>query len=312
MEQGFVYRVGEESKVNPTVPEEKYVIWHIQGGLGKNIAATALVKDIKEKYNDRKFILVCSWPEVFLNNPNIDRVYQLGQTPYFYENYIENKDVIVFKHEPYYQTGHITRKNHIIQSWCELLGLEYKNQKPVIIPNYVQKMTKGMWTRNKPIMVIQTGGGPFDPKQGLYSWTRDMPVEVAQEVVKKFNNQYHIIQVTRPGGYELEGVERVENKLSNMELFALLVMSQKRVLIDSCLQHAASALNLPSTVLWIGTSAVNFGYQLHTNIQAKLPKKASQLIGSYVFDYQFQNNLHECPYLDVNEMFDINQLLSSI
>lgn len=139
-----------------------------------------------------------------------------------------------------------------------------------------------------------------------------MPVEVAQEVVKKFNNQYHIIQVTRPGGYELEGVERVENKLSNMELFALLVMSQKRVLIDSCLQHAASALNLPSTVLWIGTSAVNFGYKLHTNIQARLPKKASQLIGSYVFDYQFQNNLHECPYMDVNEIFDINQILSNI
>ena len=28
--------------------EKKYVIWHVQGGLGKNIAASSLTKDIKE------------------------------------------------------------------------------------------------------------------------------------------------------------------------------------------------------------------------------------------------------------------------
>ena len=28
--------------------KEKYFIWHIQGGLGKNVAATALIPSIKE------------------------------------------------------------------------------------------------------------------------------------------------------------------------------------------------------------------------------------------------------------------------
>jgi ribosomal protein L4 len=37
--------------------------------------------------------------------------------------------------------------------------------------------------------------------------------------------------------------------MSNYELFALLVASKKRVLIDSCLQHAAAAYKLASTVL---------------------------------------------------------------
>ena len=88
--------------------QEKYIIWHVQGGLGKNVAATALCKDIREQHKDRKFILVCSWPEVFLNNPYIDKVYNLGNLSHFYEKYIENKDVVIFKHEPYNQTGHIT------------------------------------------------------------------------------------------------------------------------------------------------------------------------------------------------------------
>ena len=48
------------------------------------------------------------------------------------------------------------------------------------------------------------------------------------------------------------------------------------------------------------------------NIIAKLPKKANQLIGSYLFDYQFENNMHECPYMDVKDMFNIEEIFKSI
>jgi hypothetical protein len=243
---------------------------------------------------------------------DVDRVYQLGQSPYFYEDYIENKDVIISKHEPYHQTDHITKKKHLIHNWCDLMGLEYKSQIPVIIPNYPQGMLLGLWKRNKPIMVIQTSGGPMDGQKYSYSWTRDIPIEIAQQIVKKYQNDYHVIQITRTDGYPLDGVERMDGKMSNMELFSLMVASEKRVLIDSSLQHAAAALNKKSTVLWVGTSPKVFGYNLHTNIEAKLPQRANQLIGSYTFDYQFENNIHECPYMNVKDMFDINEILRVI
>ena len=291
---------------------EKYIIWHIQGGLGKNIAATALCNDLKQQYKDRKLIMVVSYPEAFLSNPVVDRVYALGQSPYFYQDYIEGKDIILFRHEPYNQTAHVTKKQHLIHNWCDLLGIEYKNQQPVLFPNYPQRMTIGIWQRPKPVMVIQTGGGPMQGQKFSYSWTRDMPIEVAQEIINKYSQQYHIIQVTRPDGYQLPGAERIDGALSNMELFSLLVTSQKRILIDSCLQHAAAALKLQSTVLWVGTSPTVFGYSSHKNIIAKLPKKANQLIGSYLFDYQFENNMHECPYMDVKDMFNIEEIFKTI
>ena len=291
---------------------EKYIIWHIQGGLGKNIAATALCNDLKQQYKDRKLIMVVSYPEAFLSNPVVDRVYALGQSPYFYQDYIEGKDIVLFRHEPYNQTAHVTKKQHLIHNWCDLLGIEYKNQQPVLFPNYPQRMTTGIWQRSKPVMVIQTGGGPMQGQKFSYSWTRDMPIEVAQEIINKYSQQYHIIQVTRPDGYQLPGAERIDGALSNMELFSLLVTSQKRILIDSCLQHAAAALKLQSTVLWVGTSPTVFGYSSHKNIIAKLPKKANQLIGSYLFDYQFENNMHECPYMDVKDMFNIEEIFKSI
>lgn len=316
MEQGYVYNPVKKSVESPKKTEsikgEKYFIWHIQGGLGKNVAATALCKDLKEAYPDRKLIMVVSYPEIFLNNPYIDRVYQLGQTPYFYQDYIEGKDVIISRHEPYNQTGHVTMKKHLIENWCDLLGIKYTEQQPIVYANFVQRQLTGLWKRQRPTMVIQTGGGPGQGQKYSYSWTRDMPQDVAQAVVNKFRDQYHILHVTRPDGYHLDGVERIDSPLSNIELFAILVDAQKRVLIDSCLQHAAAAFKLQSTVLWIGTSPTVFGYKLHTNIVANLPKKANQMIGSYLFDYQFENNIHECPYMELKDLFDIDTVLRNI
>jgi ADP-heptose:LPS heptosyltransferase len=312
--QGYTYKGNSIKLEEPKVESDnskKYVIWHIQGGLGKNIAGTALVKDLKEAHPDRKLIMVVAHPEVFLNNPYIDRVYQINQCPYFYQDYIENKDVIIFKHEPYDQTGHITKTKHLIENWCDILNIKYTKQQPEIFVNYVQKMVTGLWQRSKPIMLLQTGGGPAN-QQYSYSWSRDIPIEIAENIVEKYKNEYHIIQVTRVDGYQLKDVERMDKPLSNMELFALLITSTKRILIDSCLQHAATSFKIPSTVLWIGTSPIVFGYDIHNNIKAKLGKRANQLIGSYLFDYQFENNAHECPYIDVNDIFNIEDIYKSI
>ena len=116
----------------------EYLVWHVEGGLGKNIAATSLLSSLKQKYPDRKIIMVVSYPEIFLNFPEVDRVYQAGNTPYFYEDYILDKDTLVFRHEGYFQNGHIHKQQHIIKSWCELLGLEYTGQTPVLLLTLAQ------------------------------------------------------------------------------------------------------------------------------------------------------------------------------
>jgi hypothetical protein len=110
----------------------KYVVWHVEGGLGKNIAATSLISAVKQKYKDRKLILVVSYPEVFLNHPDIHRVYRVGMVSYFYDDYIKDKDTIIFKHEPYFQSAHITKKKHLIENWCDLLDVKYEKQQPIL------------------------------------------------------------------------------------------------------------------------------------------------------------------------------------
>lgn len=287
--------------------QDKYVIWHVEGGLGKNVAATALTRSIKERYPDRKFILVCSYPEIFLNNPYIYRVYSMSNMPYFYEDYIKGKDVLVFKQEPYFQTGHITRQNHIIESWCEILDVPFTDQQPILFYNYMQSLSSNRWRRERPTLILQTCGGGFEENSD-YNWSRDLPFEIASNFVQRYSQDYHILHVTRKNGYQLQNVERIDYQLSNSDLFSILFNSQKRVLIDSSLQHAAAALQLSSNVFWIATSPVNFGYKIHNNIVAKEHPICNQLIGSYLFDYQFNNNAHECPYRSIEDMFDLEDI----
>jgi len=289
----------------------KYVVWHIEGGLGKNVAATSLISAVKQQYKDRKLILVVSYPEVFLNHPDIHRVYRVGMTSYFYDDYIKDKDTIVFKHEPYFQSDHIMKKKHLIENWCNLLGVKYEKQQPILYPNMIQKDVMFNWKRDRPTMILHTNGGPLE-QNTLYSWTRDMPYGIGQAIVEKYSNKYHIIQIGRDPGHALPGVEFVNIQMTNHELFSTLVLSDKRVLIDSSLQHAAAAMNLKSTVLWVGTSPKNFGYEMHSNIVAKPPKGNVKMIDSYLFDYSFEGISHECPYMDANEMFNINDIFKSI
>jgi hypothetical protein len=290
---------------------EKYIVWHIQGGLGKNIAATSLLTSLKEKYEDRKIVVVASYPEVFLNHSSVYRVYKLGNTQYFYDDYIKDKDTIIFRQEPYYQTNHILKKSHLIENWCDLLGIEYTNQTPSISLNLPQKRSITKWQREKPILVIQTNGGPLNSAQA-YSWTRDIPFDISQSLVKGFEKTHHIIQICKPSSRQLTGVEVVNGELSANDLFSILLASDKRILIDSCLQHAAAALNLKSNVIWVGTSPNNFGYDIHNNITPNLPTDTVKLIDSYLFDYSFEGPNHECPYMSIDEMFDINKLISLV
>jgi hypothetical protein len=288
--------------------DNKFLVWHIEGGLGKNIAATALLPDIAKQYKTRKIVVVASYPEVFLNHPDVYRVYRVGMTAYFYEDYILNKDTLVFRHEPYFQTGHILKQKHLVENWAELLGVSYKKQLPNLHLNMMQKKLPNIWQRQKPILLIQTNGGLFQGQALDYAWTRDMPIELANYIVDKIGKDYHVIQITRENSPQIPGAEIVNYPMSNMELFGLVAASEKRFLIDSCLQHAAAALNLPSTIFWVGTAPENFGYEMHTNIKALPPKGQTKMIDSYLFDYSFDGQLHECPYQDLSEMFDMNAI----
>ncbi len=290
-----------------------YSLFHVEGGLGKNIAATAVARCIKKNHPDRELIVVCSYPEVFLHLSFVHKVFRIGVTPYFYQEYIQDEKTKIFKHEPYFAESHIYKRKSLVETWCELYGLKYEGEQPELnISKRVQELVSMRFSRQKPIMLLHTNGGLFQGQERHYSWTRDMPKNIAEAVSMRFANEYHIMQICRTEFNIVAHAEGIIMPLSNLELFSLLYLSKKRLFIDSCMQHAAAALEMPSTVLWIATSPKIFGYKLHKNIQAKEPINKPKLPDSYLFDYDFNGNIHDYPYGVNEDLFDVKEIIESL
>lgn len=296
--------------------KEQYCIFDLKGGIGKHIAATAVAKCIKNNYPDRKLIVVCPYSDIFLNLSFVDRVYQLGNTSYFYQNYIEGKGSLIFSNEPYLTTTHVNKELPLIQSWCKMYGLIYSGEMPEITFNPLQKkISKEVWVKDKPTMVLHTNGGLITEDAKSYMWARDMPFDVAQAICDRYHKDYTIYQCTKVNSPKLNNAVVIQwdnqMRLSMLEFLSIILHSNKRVLIDSCLQHAAAALNLPSVVLWNGTSPDVFGYDLHANIETIKPHNF-KLPGSYLFDFDFNGVEHEYPFNENEQLFDIENIFEQI
>jgi hypothetical protein len=261
-------------------------------------------------------IVVCAWPELWASLPFVYRVFPLGNTQYFYEEYIDGKDSLVFANEPYFTTTHVNKTHRLVESWCMMYGIPYNGETPMLKINPEQKKAIRNFYEpkfeGKPFFLMHTNGGLYTSERP-YSWARDMPIDVAEKVAKHFKKTHFIMQVTRPSSPKIDGVFIRQEQLSNTELMGLLELTDKRLLIDSSLQHGAAAFNLPSAVLWNATSSVIFGHNIHDNIQAKEKPKKS-LPGSYLFDYQFDANENEFPYEDddLKDLYNVDQIIASL
>jgi hypothetical protein len=197
-----------------------------------------------------------------------------------------------------------------------MYGLNYNGELPELKFNKLQyDLSQKYWSRNKPIMVIHTNGGLMSTDAKPYSWTRDMPFDLAQDLVNHYKKDYHVFQSTKMNSPKLEGAEHIfatqQKGLSLMEYFSVLLHAKKRILIDSSMQHAAAAMKRSSTVLWNGTSPTVFGYDQHDNISTQVPYDF-KLPGSYLFDFDFNGNEVEYPYGSDVKLYDRDQIIASV
>jgi ADP-heptose:LPS heptosyltransferase len=282
-------------------------IFHITGGLGKHILSSSVVNSFKHTYPDKNIIISSSYPDIFSNNPNVTESLSLNRNQYFYKNYIFEKDCEIFAQEPYKQTTHIKKEKHLISTWCDMLNIPNISPPTLHINFREHERVAELCSKynDKPILVFQPFGGPQN--QLPYCWARDIHPSVAQYLVDNLSKKYHILHICNPHHPKLNNCIRIDDRLSPNTLFAILQFSTERILIDSCLQHAAFALNLPSIVFWVATAPDLFGYDLHKNI---LPKsiESNGHINSYLFDYEISGNIPECPYMNPQEIYDQEKL----
>jgi hypothetical protein len=287
------------------------VIFQINGGIGKCILSTIVCRQIKKEYPDSQLITISGYPEVFLNNPNVDRAFAFGQANYFYQDYIENKDFIFLGHDPYLEAGHLKQAEHLSHTWCKMFGLDVpENKNPdLFLTDRERQFFSNKFVSDKPILLLQTNGGAAQ-QELKYSWARDIPFKVVNRVIQEFKDKYNIVHIRRDDQPAFEGTIHVSD---NFRALAVLIeLSSKRLLIDSFAQHSAAAMGKKSTVCWVVNTPVVFGYDVHDNIVANQFSKKPELRHSFLQKFDISGNLLEFPYNNEEEIFDVEKIIESL
>lgn len=284
------------------------IVFQIDGGLGKNIMATALCKGFKKKYPKDTLIVVTPYTDVFLNNPYVDKLYNSNEFTDFYIKYVKDKDVRVYIQDPYHHNNFQTSKEHLLKTWFNMFDLEYNGEMPEFYLTKVEREHISQFYRlDKPILLLHTNGGP--PNGISYNWARDMPESLVFPIIEEFGNDYSIIQIRR------EDQLAYPNILSSMDTYrnigVLIEMSQKRLFIDSFAQHLSAALNKPSTVLWVTTKPEVFGYDMHNNIRANKPNLPIKYQYMYQ-EFSLTEPISLLPYRDTRDMFNVNEIIKTL
>jgi hypothetical protein len=292
--------------------KESFSVIHCEGGIGKNILATAVISSLKSTDPERNIIVVTAWPQVWFNNPNVYQIYPIGQSANFYKNFIKDKDTKIFRIDPYHTEDYILNKKHLIDIWCDLVGAKNNGVGPKLffspleLQSIQNKILNGV---TKPIFLLHTNGGGAGPHARPYSWYRDLPIQNAQEIVEYFKNDYHIYQLGYEGQVKLQGTNPLQ--LDTREVLATPLFCRKRLLIDSFSQHSAMAFGQKSVVCWVGNKPEVLGYDFHINIKPNVEPVFDTLHSSYLDDADIGGNPIQFPY-DRLKIFDSNEIINNL
>ena len=287
----------------------------VEGGIGKNVAFTAVLRCLSKSLN-QKISVVTGWPLVYHGNPYIEDVWQFGYTDHFYKTYFEdNTDTKLFKVEPYIHSDYIYKKRHIIDIWCELLGVEYDNELPelFLFQRELEVAKDFMEKQEKPTLIAQFWGGPMvEPDQfeeTLSKWQRRyIPHKIAQKIVDGLKDDYNIMLIAGKDQQFIKGVTPLVDQLR--VVMAAIKYADKLLLIDSFAQHVAAAFNKQATVLWGGTYPGCLGYSIHKNIMSDLcPDPHCHRPNSHLFDTLAGGILWSCPYDNVCTQYDPDEVI---
>ncbi|MCW3122633.1 MAG: hypothetical protein JWQ38_2125 [Flavipsychrobacter sp.] len=286
------------------------IIFQVNGGIGKSVAATAVCKAIKTQHPAAELVVITGYPEVFMQNPHVGRVLTFNNLNYFYQDHIEGQDTKLMLQDPYNEEDFIYQRGHLIKVWCEMNGIVYNGEMPELFIRGKEKTTFApLFNSDKPIMVIQTNGGV--PNQtDKYSWPRDLPLNTAQRIVNAFAHEYNVVHLRRQDQLPLQNTWPVTADFR--QLAVLLMMSRKRLFIDSFAQHVSAALGLPSVVCWVANVPSQFGYDMHTNIMANQPTLKPELRNAVFNKYNIMGQPIDFPYNSEDEIFDADKIIAAL
>ena len=292
--------------------QNQNLVLHINGGLGKCIMATAVIRSYKTAYPNSKIVVVSGYPEVFLHNPDVYRNFPFN-TPYLWQDFYGNPDYKVYAHDPYMNVKWIKNLgNHIIKIWCEELNVPHTQETPLMFFSGPEADELNSMIRvDKPLIVVQSTGGS---NPAARSWTRNPPQHELDKYLAQFKDTNYILHLSVPETPQLTNVHQRVDNLDRRKAMCLVYYCHEFIGLDSYALHARAAnltagnstflFPLSDTVERLAYKRKNFNYILPTQeVQDKL--KNHQDYYATVFKLSIEDASENCPIPPEMKWFDL-------
>lgn len=216
-----------------------------EGGLGQNLIATSVLRQFREKNKGAEINIIASWPEVFKNNKNCNRIASIHDKPY--DSFIKDANIYV-KKSLYQELTADFKNEHIVKTFNWMHALEYDGLGLDYFPTKEEELKATRFYKsfksNKPKILLQ----PYSVG-GDKSWIH----EYVQELINKTCDKYQWIYINsdlKNFPYNCFNLINVPNR----DLFPLVKHCDGLISVDSCLQHMAGGVLKKKSLLLLGRS----------------------------------------------------------
>jgi len=245
----------------------------VEGGVGKCLAFSSLVDSLAER-DGSPIQVYTPYHEVFGGNPNVKMVFDAQTIPMQHPAILESSNI--FYCEPY-KANFMKGGQHIIESYCELLGLEYKDtMRPKMYSDHLEKelapALDKAGIKRRYVVVQFAGGQPYiGYKEGNQYINADMGRNyhpwLAQQVVNKLLEEdadRDVVQFGLPNEPVMQGAKTIPSNLAGWH--EIVKGSEGFIGIDSSLNHIAASAGVKGVVIWGSTRFNQFGYPENKNL----------------------------------------------
>lgn len=304
-----------------SIDRAKQIVFIVTGGIGRNLCATAVVRNIKAANPKKDIIVVCGFPELFIKNPNVYKVFHLNQPLYLYDDYFLKSESIVINVEPYQHPEYVYKRMHFTQAWCDMIGVPCDSILPEIFFTDMEKRLAQDYVKgfSKPLVLCQFDGGkvPNDKtdKERLIAkgamYRRSIPEKIQQEIIDGLiERNYHPAVVAHENQFIPLKAEKIFFPVR--AIVALIPFVKQVICIDSFLMHGSAVFKNQAIACWAGTSPITLGYDFQINLRRDAcPTPECHRPNSYLFDVEPSGFQWECPYSDKCTDYESSTILDA-
>lgn len=220
-------------------PGKSGLLLHINGGLGKCIMATAVIRSYKAANPDTEIVVVSGYPEVFLHNPDVYKNFPFN-TPYLWQDYYGKPGCNVEAQDPYLTNSWIkNRAQHLIDIWCGMLRVPNVQKTPLLYFSGPEADELNSQIKvDKPLLVVQSTGGSSPSSR---SWTRNPPAQEFEEYLAQFKDSHYILHLALNDTPTLQNVHQRIDNFDRRKAMCLMYYANEVLGIDSYGLHARAA-----------------------------------------------------------------------